>query len=315
MYLVTGGGGFIGSHLVRRLVQLGGRVRVLDNGLVGSREALDDVLDDVEWIDGDVRDQEIVARACKRVVVVFHHAAIASVAQSVADPLETHATNVMGTLNVLMAAQRAGARRVIYASSSAVYGNLPVLPKHEDLPVQPLSPYGVQKLAAESYARVWHATYGLETVVLRYFNVFGPGQDPYSEYSGVVPRFLSAALDGTSPLIYGDGEQARDFIYVSNVVDVNMVAARSPHAAGGVFNVAMGRSVTLNELVSSIGRILGRPVHPRHKPARAGEVRISSADISRLRNVLGYEPAVSFADGLELTLRVPATARMVREPA
>ncbi|HEU5229780.1 MAG TPA: SDR family oxidoreductase [Ktedonobacteraceae bacterium] len=302
MYLVTGGGGFIGSHLVRTLVQRGERVRVLDNNSSGGRERIADVLKEVEWIDGDVRDGDTLHRVCRGVEVILHHAAVASVTRSIAEPEMTHASNVTGTLNVLLAARDAGARRVILASSSAVYGDLQVTPKTEALPTQPLSPYGVQKLAAESYCRIWHAIYGLETVALRYFNVFGPAQDPQSEYAAVIPRFISAVLAGQTPVVYGDGEQSRDFIYISDVVETNLLAAMVPEAAGKVLNVGTGVRVTLNALLAEIGSIVGRPIHPIHEAARRGDVKESLADISLLRSILHYEPAVAFAEGLALTL-------------
>ena len=303
MYLVTGGGGFIGSHLVRTLVRRGERVRVLDNGFSGSRDRVADVLDDVEWVDGDIRDLETVRRACQGVEVVLHHAAVASPVRSIAEPLMAHDVNVTGTLHVLIAAHQMGVRRVVFASSAAVYGNLPTTPKSELLPVQPVSPYGVHKLAGESYCPVWHSIYGLETVALRYFNVFGPAQDPQSEYAAVIPRFISAALAGETPVVYGDGEQSRDFIYVGNVVDINLLAAVAPAAAGTILNAGTGSTITLNRLLAEIGGILGRDVVARYEPARPGDVRESVADISRLRSVLKYEPAVSFREGIERTLR------------
>lgn len=314
VFLVTGGGGFIGSHLVRRLVAQGARVRILDNGSNGSLDNIADVADDVEWIDGDVRDADAVGQAMRGVEVVFHHAAVASVADSIRHPLEAHETNIGGTLNVLTTARNHSVRRVICASSAAVYGNLPGLPKHEESPLQPLSPYGVQKLTAESYARVWHSVYGLETVALRYFNVFGPGQDPAGEYAGVVSRFLGAVLDGDVPTIFGDGEQSRDFIYVSDVVEVNLLAARMP-VAGTVMNVASGRPTTLNALVAQIGRIVGRKLHPRYQPALPGEVRASVADITLLRTLLDYEPRVAVAEGVERTFQAMVTGAAMRQPA
>lgn len=307
MYLVTGGGGFIGSHLVRALVRRGERVRVLENGAAGpvaaSGARIADVRDAVEWIAGDVRDVETLRRASAGVEVVLHQAALASVPASIADPEGAHATNATGTLNVLQAARAAGVRRVVVASSSAVYGNLPTTPKSELLPTVPLSPYGVQKLTAESYAHIWHSIYGLETVALRYFNVFGPGQDPASEYAAVIPRFITAALVGRAPTVYGDGEQSRDFIYVGNVVDVNLLAATVPAAAGAILNVGTGTSLTLNQLLVELGRILGREIVPVYAPPQPGDVRESLADISRLRATLGYTPAVSFAQGLAETVR------------
>ena len=303
MYLVTGGGGFIGSHLVRALVQRGERVRVLDNSSSGSPRRIADVLKRVEWVDGDVCDLDAVRRACLGVEVVLHHAAVASVPRSIAEPMLAHASNVTGTLHVLMAACYAGVRRVVFASSSAVYGNLATTPKAEGLPTQPLSPYGVQKLAAESYCRIWHSIYGLETVALRYFNVFGPFQDPQSEYAAVIPRFISRVLAGAPPVIYGDGEQSRDFIYISNVVDANLLAAVTPQAAGTVMNVGTGAKVTLNQLVAELGRSIGRPIQASYEDARPGDVRESLADISLLRATLGYEPTMSFSEGLQRTFQ------------
>ncbi len=310
MYLVTGGGGFIGSHLVRTLVRRGERVRVLDNGFAGSRDRIADVLGDVEWIDGDIRDAEMVRRACRGVEVVLHHAAVASPFRSIAEPLMAHDVNVTGTLNVLIAARDEGVRRVVFASSAAVYGNLSTTPKIEALPLQPVSPYGVHKLAGESYCPVWHSIYGLETVALRYFNVFGPSQDPKSEYAAVIPRFITTVLAGETPVVYGDGEQSRDFIYVGNVVDINLLAATVPAAAGMIMNVGTGKKITLNLLLAEIGRIVGREIVATYEPVRPGDVYESLADVSRLRSVLQYEPAVSFGEGIERTLRAyEASAR------
>ena len=310
MYLVTGGGGFIGSHLVRTLVRRGERVRVLDNGFSGSRDRIADVLGEVEWIDGDIRDADMVRRACRDVEVVLHHAAVASPFRSIAEPLMAHDVNVTGTLNVLIAARDEGVRRVVFASSAAVYGNLPTTPKTEALPLQPVSPYGVHKLAGESYCPVWHSIYGLETVALRYFNVFGPSQDPKSEYAAVIPRFITTVLAGEIPVVYGDGEQSRDFIYVGNVVDINLLAATVPAAAGMIMNVGTGKKITLNLLLAEIGRIVGREIVATYEPVRPGDVYESLADVSRLRSVLQYEPAVSLGEGIERTLRAyEASAR------
>ena len=303
MYLVTGGGGFIGSHLVRALVRRGERVRVLDDESTGRRARLRDVWDGVEWIAGDVREAATVAHACSGVEVVLHHAAVASVPASVADPLGTHAINVGGTLNVLRAAREAGVRRVVFASSTAVYGDLPGSPKSEAMPVLPQTPYAVQKLAAEGYCRIWQPLYGLETVALRYFNVFGPGQDPNGAYAAVIPRFIAALRAGHEPTIYGDGEQSRDFIYVGNVVEINLLAATVPAAAGQVLNVGTGMRTTLNTLVRDLAAIFERPIHPVHEAERPGDIHESIADISRLRAVLGYEPAVPFARGLAWTVQ------------
>jgi nucleoside-diphosphate-sugar epimerase len=302
MYLVTGGGGFIGSHLVRTLVQRGERVRVLDNGFSGSQVHIADLLGEVEWLDGDVRDLEAVAQACQNVEVVLHHAAVVSTQWSIAEPQLAHDVNLTGTLNVLVAARDAGVRRVVVASSAAVYGNLPFSPKVETQPVQPLSPYGVHKLASEAYCTVWNALYGLETVALRYFNVFGPNQDPNGEYAAVIPRFISTVLAKDRPVLYGDGDQSRDFIYVDNIVEINLLAATLPAATGQVLNVGMGSSVTLNQLVTMLGEIIGRPMQAIYLPPRPGDVRDSLADITRLQATLGYRPEISFREGLERTV-------------
>ncbi len=308
MYLVTGGGGFIGSHLVRALVLRGERVRVVDNGFSGSRQRVADVLDDIEWIDGDVRDNQTMRRACRGVDVVLHQAAIPSVAQSVEDPELTNEVNLGGTLNTLLAARDAGVRRVVLASSSAVYGNRPGIPKAETQPTEALSPYAAQKLGAETYCQVWHSLYGVETVALRYFNVFGPGQDPRSEYAAAIPRFIQALLAGETLTIFGDGEQKRDFVYVSNIVDINLRAATAPQAAGLIMNAGAGHGVTINQLVDSLSQIAGRGIQAVHAAPRPGEVRESVADISLMREALAYEPAVSLVDGLALTLSAFASA-------
>jgi UDP-glucose 4-epimerase len=313
MYLVTGGGGFVGSHLVRELVQRGEQVRVLDDGSSGSSARIADALPKIEWIAGDVRDTEAVQRACQGIEVILHHAAIASVPRSVREPKMTHQVNVIGTLNILDAARAAGVRRVVFASSAAVYGDLTASPKVETQPTLPISPYGVQKLAAESYCRIFPRLYGLETVTLRYFNVFGPSQDPTSEYAAVVPRFITAILSGRSPVIYGDGEQKRDFLYVQNVVEANMLAATAPSANGAVLNVGAGASISLNELLSELRRIIDRKFSVTYQPARHGDIRESVANISLLRATLGYTPTISFADGLART--VDAYRRQFNAPA
>lgn len=302
MYLVTGGGGFIGSHIARALVRRGDRVRVLDNGFSGGPERIADVRQDVEWIDGDVRDTECLQRVLQGVEVVFHEAAIASVPRSIAEPELAHSSNLTGTLNVLVAAQRAGARRVVFASSSAVYGDLPGSPKSETMPLQPLSPYAAQKTASEYYLQIWHRLHGLETVALRYFNVFGPMQDPQSEYAAVIPKFITTVLSGGEPTIFGDGEQSRDFIFVENVVEANLLAAQKPAAAGQILNVGSGASITLNQFIAHLSRITGREIHPVYAAPRPGDIRESVADISRLQAVLGYQPLVSFGEGLERTV-------------
>lgn len=301
MQLVTGGGGFIGSHLVRVLVRAGARVRVIDSDPAGAQRHLSDLRGDFEWLDGDVRDAELMARACRDVEVVYHLAAVASVPYSVAHPAETHATNVTGTLNTLIAARDAGVRRVVVSSSCAVYGDSPVTPKSERQPPAPVSPYGAQKLAAEGYCRAFTSAYGLETTALRYFNVFGPGQDPHGSYAAVVPRFLAAARDGERPVIFGDGEQSRDFIYVGNVVEANLRAATAPAASGAALNVGTGMPITINALAAAVARVTGRTLAPEHAAARVGDIRESVADITLLRTLLDYTPTVSLEEGLERT--------------
>jgi nucleoside-diphosphate-sugar epimerase len=302
MYLVTGGGGFIGSHLVRELVLRGDRVRVIDNESTGGHWRIADVLRDVDWMTGDVRDISVVQQACQGVEVVLHHAAIASVPLSVQEPGMTHEVNVTGTLNVLGAARAAGVRRVVFASSAAVYGDLAISPNVEVQPVNPVSPYGVQKLAAESYCRIYPRLYGLETVALRYFNVFGPGQDPASDYAAVIPRFISAILSGGSPTVYGDGEQTRDFLFVRNVVEINLLAASAPEANGATLNVGAGAAISLNQLLAELKRITGRDFGVNYEPERSADVRESVADVSLLRSTLGYTPTISFAEGLARTV-------------
>jgi nucleoside-diphosphate-sugar epimerase len=300
--LVTGGGGFIGSHLVERLVRDGHRVRVIDNFTTGHRQNLDPVLRDIELIEGDLQSYERAHAAVRGCDVVFHEAAMPSVPRSIQDPLTSNASNVIGTLNVLLAARDSGVRRVVFASSSSAYGAVPDLPKHEDLPTLPISPYAVAKLAGEGYCRAFTEAYGLETVALRYFNVFGPRQDPLSQYAAVIPNFITAALRGNTPTIFGDGEQSRDFTYVDNVVEANVLAMTAPDVAGRTYNVACGDRITLNELVATIGRVLGRTIEARHDLQRRGDVRHSMADISRARKELGYEVLVGFEDGLARTI-------------
>jgi len=300
--LVTGGGGFIGSHLVNRLLMLGHRVRVLDNFSTGHRSNLDAVAGEVEIIEGDIQSYERASHATKGCEIVFHQAALPSVPRSVQDPLTSTASNVTGTLNVLLAARDAGTQRVIYASSSSVYGANPTLPKHEEMATLPISPYAVAKLAGEGYCRSFGVVYGLETVAIRYFNVFGPRQDPRSMYAAVIPRFITTLLAGEQPEIFGDGEQSRDFTYVDNVIDANLLAMEAKAAAGNVYNVACGENTSLNQLVSMLGEIIDMEPDPRHRPPRSGDVKHSLADIACARADLGYEPAVSLRNGLERTV-------------
>jgi UDP-glucose 4-epimerase len=301
-YLVTGGAGFIGSHIVTALAERGDEVRVLDNLSTGRRENLAHLTHKVELIEGDLQDRSKVEQAVKGVDVVFHQAALASVPRSVERPMDSHAACATGTLQVLDAARRAAVRRVVYAGSSSAYGNQPFMAKREfDIP-SPLSPYAAAKLAGEAYCMAFTASYGLETVVLRYFNVFGPRQDPDSEYSAVIPKFVVAMLAGKRPTVFGDGLQSRDFTYVANVVHGNLAAAERPEAAGRVLNVACGRQFSLLELIASINRVLGTKIEPTFAPPRTGDVRESLADISAARQCLGYEPAIDFDEGLRRSI-------------
>ena len=302
LFLVTGGAGFIGSHIVEALVRRGDRVRVLDNLSTGFLANLDAVRERIEFIEADLVDAEAVARAVEGVDCVFHEAALASVPLSVEHPLRTHAACATGTVTLLDAARRAGVRRVVYASSSALYGDRPGSPKHEtDLP-GPISPYGAAKLAAEYYCGAFSASFSIETVALRYFNVFGPQQDPKSPYAAVIPIFITAILSGQSPVIYGDGRQSRDFTYVADVVQANLLAADAPAAANRVMNVATGRSVDLLELLAGLNEVLGARIEPVFAPPRPGDIRESTADITAARTLLGYEPRVSLIDGLRRSI-------------
>jgi UDP-glucose 4-epimerase len=300
--LVTGGAGFIGSALVRALLARGDRVRVIDNFYSGKRENLAAVAADVEVIEGDIRDGGALGRALAGVEIIFHEAAIASVPRSLVDPDASHDVNATATLQLLAAAKRAGARRLVYAASSAAYGDTPTLPKVETMRPAPLSPYAVSKLAAEHYCQVFAGAYGLETVCLRYFNVFGPHQDPASEYAAVIPRFVTAALAGKGVTIFGDGTQSRDFCYIDNTVAANLAAAVAPEASGRVFNVACSVATTLNEVVRLVGDIVGRAVGVTYAPGRVGDVKHSLADISAARDCLGYRAEISFREGLERTV-------------
>jgi UDP-glucose 4-epimerase len=298
--LVTGGAGFIGSNLVDALVERGDDVRVLDNFSTGNRANLEGL--DVEVVEGELRSYERVHAAVRGVEVVYHLGALGSVPRSVQDPLTSNAVNVEGTLNVLLAARDEGVRRVIFSSSTSVYGSSRNLPTSESTPPDPISPYGVAKLAAERYCISFGRVYeSFETVVLRYFNVFGPRQSPYSQYAAVVPRFIAAVDQGEQVTIHGDGEQSRDFTYVGNVVDATMRAADAAGASGLTFNVAAGSPASVNHLAETIGVVLGKPVARRFEPPRAGDIRDSWADISAAREVLGYEPRVDLAAGLERT--------------
>lgn len=301
--LVTGGAGFVGSHIAATLAGHGARVRVLDDLSTGHEENLEEIGGRVDFVRGSVNDAEALAKALEGVELVFHEAAIPSVPRSVANPSETHRACVEGTFALLNAARAAGVRRLIYAASSSAYGDQPTLPKHEEMPPQPLSPYAAAKLVGEYYCQVWTRTYNFETVCLRYFNVFGPRQDPSSPYSGVISRFISALLGGERPVIFGDGEQSRDFTYVSNVVDANLRAAETVSGVGHVINVANGERTTLNELLETLKSITGKTeVEPEYREFRVGDVMHSLADITRAREHLGYEPQVGLEEGLKKTI-------------
>ena len=303
-YLVTGGAGFIGSHLVEHLVERGDQVVVLDDFSTGKLDNLSAVDKRIEIVHGTITDLDVCHAAMRSVDFVLHHAAIASVAQSVDDPLASHAVNVTGTINVLLAAREARVQRVVLAGSTAVYGDAAELPNHEDLLPRPISPYAVGKLAAEEYCKAFHATYGLETVVLRYFNIFGPRQDPTSQYSAAIPKFVVAALAGEPPRIFGDGDQTRDFVFVANVVEANMRACAAPAAlaAGRVFNVGTGQAVSVNELWRCVQDATGVHLAATHADPRPGEIRHSYAAIDRARTALGYTPTIDFAEGMRRTV-------------
>ncbi len=308
--LVTGGGGFIGSHLATHLLQQGYRVRVLDNFSTGRRSNLATLDGEIELIEADIQSYEQVTKASAGCEVVFHQAALASVPRSIADPLANNAVNITGTLNVLLAAREHRIRRVIFASSSSVYGSTASVfsstanttATREDQPTAPISPYATAKLAGEGYARSFYTTYGLETVGLRYFNVFGPRQDPASQYAAVIPNFITAMLRGEPPVIFGDGEQSRDFTYVANVVHANLLAINAPGAPGNVYNIACGERITLNQLVDGLRTLLRTDIHPAYAAPRAGDIKHSLADLQRAHTELGYQPTITLNDGLKRTI-------------
>jgi UDP-glucose 4-epimerase len=301
-FLITGGAGFIGSNLARRLLSMGEEVVILDDLSTGKMENLEDISGRTKMVVGDICDIAKVREAMAGVNYVFHHAAVVSVPRSVDDPVRTNEVNVDGTLNCLEVAREVGARRFVYAASSSAYGDSEELPKHEDMKPHPLSPYGVSKLVGEMYCRVFYEVYGLPTVSLRYFNIFGPYQDPHSQYAAVVPIFIAKLLSDQSPLIFGDGEQSRDFTYIDNAIQANLLAVRSDKADGKVINVACGARYTLNELVESLKTLIGSKADPTYVEPRAGDIKHSMGDISTAHDLLGYVPEVSFEDGLQRTV-------------
>jgi nucleoside-diphosphate-sugar epimerase len=301
-YLVTGGAGFIGSHITEKCLLNGHNVRVLDNLSTGRKQNLDALKGDIEFIEGDIRNMDDLRKAMSGIDMVFHQAALPSVPRSIEEPRACHESNITGTLNVLLAARRAGVKRVIYAGSSSAYGDTRILPKKEDMTPSPLSPYALAKLTGEYYCQVFSSVYQLETITLRYFNVFGPRQNPESQYAAVIPKFIQAVQENKSPVVYGDGEQTRDVTYVGNVAAANILAAQAEKTSGEVVNVATHTQISLNQLLTTIEELRGRTVQPRYEPPRPGDVRHSFADISRARQFLGYEPAIGFEEGLRLTM-------------
>ena len=301
-YLVTGGAGFIGSHIVMRLVHDGAVVRVVDNLSTGQIQRLDRVRSAIEWVQGDLADEAVAENVVDGMDFVVHQAAVPSVQRSLSDPLGTNQANVVGTLNLLESSRRAGIRRFVYAASSSAYGDTEVLPKHEDMPPNPMSPYALQKFVGERYCKLYYDLYGLETVGLRYFNVFGPGQDPHSEYSAVIPRFINYLLTNRPITIFGDGEQSRDFTFVENVVEANLLALGALNAAGKMCNIGCGERITLNQLVANLEEELGVKAQVSHLPPKLGDVRHSLADIERARAILNYQPRVMVKEGLRRTV-------------
>ena len=302
-YLVTGGAGFIGSNIAHRLVEQGHYVRIIDNFSTGKRENIADIADKIDLIEGDIRYLNTVTKAMDGIDYVIHQAALPSVPRSVETPIESNDVNINGTLNILYAAKEAGVKRLVYAASSSAYGDTPTLPKVETMKPNPLSPYAVNKLTAEMYCSVFTRVYGLETVALRYFNIFGPRQDPNSYYSAVIPKFIKALLLDQPPIIFGDGEQSRDFTYIENVINANLLACKAPaEAAGHVVNIACGERITLNQLVQELNELLGKDIHPTHGAPRAGDIKHSLADISLAGKLIGYKPEVKIPEGLKRTV-------------
>lgn len=301
-FLVTGGAGFIGSNIASELLEKGYSVRILDNFSSGKRENLKGMENDIELIEGDIRSYHIVQDSLKDIDIVLHQAALPSVPRSIKDPITTNDVNINGTLNILEAAVNLKVKRVVYASSSSVYGDNPVLPKVETMIPNPLSPYAVSKLTGEKYCNVFSRIYGLETVCLRYFNVFGPRQDPASQYSAVIPKFIKAINQNKQPVIYGDGEQSRDFTYISNVVQANILAATADCESGISVNCAVSGQITLNELIREMNKLMDKDIKPVYEGPRAGDIKHSYADINLAEKTLGYKPVVSFQEGLKKTI-------------
>jgi len=301
-FLVTGGAGFIGSNIAKTLVSQGYFVRVIDNLLTGKKANLASIIDKVEFLEADMGDEEVARTAMKEIDIVLHQGALPSVPRSVDEPAATHKHCVDATFTLLLAARDAGVKRFVYAASSSAYGDTPTLPKVETMQPQPLSPYAAAKLVGEYYCTVFYKVFGLETVSLRYFNVFGSHQDPTSQYAAAVPAFVTAILKDQPPTVFGDGEQSRDFTYVDNVVEANLLAARVEHTAGEVLNIACGQAITVNEIIDVINGLLGKNIKPIYDPPRPGDVRHSLADITLAKNLIGYEPTISFKQGLQLAI-------------
>ncbi|MHC4148412.1 MAG: SDR family oxidoreductase [Planctomycetota bacterium] len=301
-FLVTGGAGFIGSNIAKTLVSQGYFVRVIDNLLTGKKANLADIIDKVEFLEADMGDEEVARTAMKDIDIVLHQGALPSVPRSVDEPAATHKHCVDATFTLLLAARDAGVKRFVYAASSSAYGDTPTLPKVETMQPQPLSPYAAAKLVGEYYCTVFYKVFGLETVSLRYFNVFGPHQDPASQYAAAIPAFVTAILKDQPPTVFGDGEQSRDFTYVDNVVEANLLAARVEHTAGEVLNIACGQAITVNEIIDVINDLLGKNIKPIYDAPRPGDVRHSLADITLAKNLIGYKPTISFKQGLQLAI-------------
>jgi nucleoside-diphosphate-sugar epimerase len=314
-YLITGGAGFIGSNIAHELVKQGEEVRIIDNFSTGNKANIADVDDKIELIDGDIRDFWTVQEAVAGIDYVLHQAALPSVPRSISNPLTSNSVNIDGTLNLLEASKSSGVRRFVMASSSSVYGDTPQLPKREIMPTDPLSPYAVTKLANEKYCKVFYELYGLETVSLRYFNIFGPRQDPKSEYAAVIPKFITALLSGRQPVVYGDGEQSRDFTFISNAVDANLLATTSAIAPGRYYNIACGAQYTLNKMLDMLREIIGTDIKAKYTPPHPGDIKHSFADISLARKELGFNPNVDFKAGLQMTVEWFAKRKTSQTPS